>query len=134
MITGTVTTGLGEGAAFVMLQGYREQFREQLGYDPYPGTLNVETDDDAAGVFDSVAPIRIDGWCDGDTSYGPVDCYPVTVRTDDGQRYDVCHAVVPHRSDHDTSTVELIAPENLRDLLGLSDGSTLRVSVVGADG
>src|SRR5438270_8392425 len=38
---GTVVSGMGEGAYYMSLEGYKIQFKEKLGYEPYPGTLNV---------------------------------------------------------------------------------------------
>src|SRR5579884_1631389 len=37
---GNVVQGMGEGAYYLSLEGYRRQFLEKLGYEPYPGTLN----------------------------------------------------------------------------------------------
>src|SRR5918994_4141036 len=42
---GNVISGMGEGAYYMSLEGYRRQFREKLGYEPYPGTLNVRLTD-----------------------------------------------------------------------------------------
>lgn len=40
--SGSVSTGMGDGQWFVSLDGYAKQFRERLGYELFPGTLNVE--------------------------------------------------------------------------------------------
>ena len=37
-----IVSGMGEGAYYMSLKGYRNQFIEKLGYEPYPGTLNVK--------------------------------------------------------------------------------------------
>ena len=39
---GTIVSGMGEGAYYMSLDGYKKQFKEKLGYEPYPGTLNVK--------------------------------------------------------------------------------------------
>ena len=41
-LEGTVFTGLGEGAYYIGRESYRKQFAEKLGFDPYPGTLNLK--------------------------------------------------------------------------------------------
>jgi len=41
---GTVFSGLGEGAYYMSLDGYKEQFVKKLGFSPYPGTLNIRLD------------------------------------------------------------------------------------------
>jgi riboflavin kinase len=43
---GTIFTGLGEGAYYIGKEHYRKQFIEKLGFDPYPGTLNLKLTSD----------------------------------------------------------------------------------------
>lgn len=130
-VVGTVTSGLGRGAAFVALEGYARQFQAVLGYEPYPGTLNLDLSRPATGGFDALDPVRIERWEDGERSFGAVDCYPAAVR---GNGESVAlHVIVPDRTDHDSSTCELISPINLREHFGLSDGAALEVRVGSAD-
>src|SRR5918912_644876 len=42
---GTIVSGMGEGAYYMSLAGYKKQFKEKLGYEPYPGTLHVKLTD-----------------------------------------------------------------------------------------
>lgn len=126
-IAGNVISGFGKGKEFVTLEGYSRQFREELGYEPYPGTLNLELERPVRDRIDRLDPIRIDGWEDGDRSFGVVYCYPASlVDTDESVQL---HVIVPKRTDHDTATLELISPVNLRERLGLSDGSSLVIRV-----
>ncbi|MEM4238834.1 MAG: DUF120 domain-containing protein, partial [Nitrososphaerota archaeon] len=41
VLEGRVFSGMGEGAYYISLPWYRDQIRKKLGFDPYPGTLNV---------------------------------------------------------------------------------------------
>src|SRR3989442_5472768 len=41
VITGTVFTSLSERSYYMSLDGYRKQFISKLGFDPFPGTLNL---------------------------------------------------------------------------------------------
>ena len=41
-ISGTITSGMGEGAYYMSMKGYTKQFKSKLGYIPYPGTLNCQ--------------------------------------------------------------------------------------------
>src|SRR3989475_9838335 len=41
-ISGTVTSGLREGAFYMRQKGYRDQFRKKLWFEPYEGTLNLK--------------------------------------------------------------------------------------------
>jgi riboflavin kinase len=126
-LTGSVTSGFGKGKEFVTLEGYASQFENRLGYEPYPGTLNLVLDSRIDESLSNLTAIRIDGWQDGDSSFGAVDCYPATIPA---AEEDVpVHLIVPDRTDHDTSTIELISPFNLRDRIGLSDETELTVSI-----
>ena len=39
---GRIISGMGEGAYYMSLNEYKKQFKEKLGYEPYPGTLNIK--------------------------------------------------------------------------------------------
>ena len=39
---GRIVSGIGEGRYYTEQKGYVSQFKEKLGFTPYPGTLNVE--------------------------------------------------------------------------------------------
>ena len=41
-VSGKVFSGLGEGAYYISLMGYKKQFISKLGFEPYPGTLNLK--------------------------------------------------------------------------------------------
>ena len=42
IIDGTVVTGLGEGAFFMSMDHYKKEIKNKLGFDAYPGTLNIK--------------------------------------------------------------------------------------------
>jgi len=132
-LVGTVTDGMGEGRHYITLSGYMEQFRSKLGYEPFPGTLNVALT--GAGVRGRSAlsardSVHIEGWEDENRTYGPADCYPASVvALETGEAYDEAHAIVPERTHHDESRLEVIAPDKLRDTLGLTDDEPVAVRV-----
>jgi riboflavin kinase len=133
-LTGTVTSGMGEGRHYISLPGYMSQFRERLDYEPFEGTLNVELSEESVrrrAAMESVDPVPIDGWENEDRTYGPAVCYPATVRTGDGDRYERAHVITPERTHHDEDQLEVIAPEKLRDELELADGDHVTVLVGG---
>lgn len=129
-LTGTVTTGMGNGEHFVSLPGYARQFSERLGYVPFPGTLNLalsERSVDRRRHVDGVKPIPIEEWSDGDVTYGAATCHPVALATASGASWRDAHVIVPDRTDHDERELELVAPVRLRDRLDLADGDELEV-------
>lgn len=118
---GEVTSGAGDGQYFVSLDGYARQFNEKLGYDPYPGTLNVDLGGDVP-AFEPASGVEITAWKDDDRTYGAATCYPVQIAGVAG------HVVIPDRTHHDETTLEIIAAVCLRDELELADGD--RVDVI----
>ncbi len=133
-LQGAVTGGMGEGKHYISLPGYMSQFEERLGYAPFPGTLNVELGPESVrrrGAMESFEPVHIDGWEDEDRTYGPCICYPARVERG-SERYDGAHVIAPERTHHDEDQLELIAPEKLREKLGLDDGDRVTVHVVEA--
>ena len=47
-LTAVVTSGAGQGAHFMALPWVRQSIRELIGFDPYPGTLNLRLTDPEA--------------------------------------------------------------------------------------
>ena len=130
-LTGAVTSGMGEGRHYITLEGYMRQFCERLGYEPFPGTLNIELTDASVrrrSAVGSLDPIPIDGWEDDDRTYGPAVCYPAAIQAEH-DRYEQAHMIAPERTHHDEDQVELIAPDKLRDELALDDGDHVTVTI-----
>jgi riboflavin kinase len=143
-LLGTVTGGMGEGRHYITLPGYMEQFRERLEYEPFPGTLNVDLTEASVrrrGALEAMDPVPIDGWEDEERTYGPAVCYPATITksdpdaggadADDPPAYDGAHVIAPERTHHDEDQLEVIAPDRLRDELGLEDDDHVTVTVRG---
>jgi riboflavin kinase len=132
-LVGTVTSGMGEGRHYISLSGYMEQFRERLEYEPFPGTLNVELSEESVrtrGEIESLSGVPIEGWEDDERTFGPAMCYPAAVEAG-GETCEDAHIIVPERTHHDESQLEVIAPEKLRDELDLADGDELVVRIEG---
>ncbi len=127
-LEGTVFTGLGEGAYYTTKEIYKDQFIEKLGFEPYPGTLNLKltTDYDlkTRQELDAYPAIEIEGFKDEDRTFGAIKCYPVII----GNRIQGA-LISALRSHYDRSVVEILAPVNLRIQLKLRDGQKLKVEV-----
>jgi len=128
-LEGTVFTGLGEGAYYIAREQYRKQFMEKLGFDPYPGTLNLKltTDYDIATrkELEVYPAIEIGGFTSDDRTFGPVKCYPMIIENT------VKGALISAlRSHYDESVLEIIAPVLLRKHLGLKDGRKVKVEIL----
>ncbi|MDY6766450.1 MAG: DUF120 domain-containing protein [Candidatus Nanohaloarchaea archaeon] len=114
---GVVVSGLGRGADYVGMDAYQHRFAETLGFEPFPGTLNLEVDAAAKQRLQETATHhRIEAFSVDGEDYSAVDAYPVTV---DGATAALLEMEV---TDHPASIAELISPVNLREELGLEDG------------
>jgi len=128
-LEGIVFTGLGEGAYYISKERYRSQFIEKLGFDPYPGTLNLKltTDYDVKtrSELEAYPAIEIEGFRSENRTFGSVKCYPAIIENE------VKGAIISAlRSHYDTSIIEVIAPLFLRKQLKLKDGHKVKVEVL----
>jgi riboflavin kinase len=128
-LEGVVFTGLGEGAYYISKERYTKQFIEKLGFEPYPGTLNLKltTDYDVKtrSELEAYPAIEIEGFRNEDRTFGSVKCYPVTIENK------VKGALIlALRSHYDASVIEVIAPVFLRKHLKLKDGHKVKVEVL----
>ncbi len=125
-LRGSVVSGLGEGKFYMSLEGYRKQFMEKLGINPYPGTLNVKINDEYIReriYLEKLPGIIIEGFRNGNRSYGSVKCFKCSIR-------DIpCAMLIIERTHHGPEVVEIVAEKNLRETLGLIDGSEVEIIV-----
>ena len=128
-LEGTVFTGLGEGAYYIGKEHYRKQFIEKLGFEPYPGTLNLKLSGDydikARTELEAYPAIEVEGFKNEDRTFGTVKCYPVLI--DNKVKGALITAL---RSHYDVSVLEIIAPVCLRKQLNLKDGNKVKVEVM----
>jgi riboflavin kinase len=128
-LEGVAFTGLGEGAYYIAIDQYRKQFIEKLGFDPYPGTLNLKltTDYDikTRSELEAYPAIEIEGFRSENRTFGSVKCYPVIIENK------VKGALISAlRSHYDASVIEVIAPVFLRKHLKLKDGHKVKVEIL----
>jgi riboflavin kinase len=127
-LEGEVFSGLGEGAYYIKQDGYRKQFLEKLGFDPYPGTLNVKLTADydikTRQELESYPAIEVEGFKDESRSFGPVKCYPALINNKAKGAW-----IFAFRTHYDSSVMEIIAPQYLRNQLKIEDGQKVKVEV-----
>jgi riboflavin kinase len=128
-LEGVLFTGLGEGAYYVTRDKYRKQFIEKIGFDPYPGTLNIkltsEYDTKARSELETYPGIEVEGFKDESRTFGNVKCYPAVINNK--TKGAVIFAL---RSHYNSSVLEIIAPSYLRNQLKLKDGHKVKVEVL----
>jgi len=127
-LEGTVFTGLGEGAYYISKENYKKQLVEKLGFEPYPGTLNLKLNSDydikTRVELDAYPAVEIQGFQNEDRSFGLVKCYHAII----GNKVKGA-LVTALRTHYDVSVLEIIAPVCLRKQLCLKDGNKVKVEV-----
>lgn len=120
---GAVRTGLGEGAYYMGLPTYQEQFRKKLNMKPYPGTLNLKIDPAEFQQFiEEKRLIPIEGFKTKERSFGGIDAYRVTVNGADSA------LIIPKRTSHDSTMVEIISETYFRSAFKLKDGDRVTIT------
>ena len=125
-IEGELISGLGEGRYYVSIPGYVTQFKERLGFEPYPGTLNIRLD---SAVVETRKKAELHGWVDidgfiaDDRTFGSARCIPCRIN---GYK---CAIIVPGRSHYPDDIIEVISEVRLREKMDLKDGSRVKVEV-----
>lgn len=125
---GKLFQGLGEGGYYIGLDGYKNQFSKLLGYEPFPGTLNIKLessiDVEQKRQLRLREGLRIEGFENGTRTYGGATCYNAVVN---GKHR--AAVLVIDRTHYDDTVLELISPRHLRKELVLKDGDEVVVEV-----
>ncbi len=128
-IRGIVLDGLGQGRAFTQLDWVRQQFRDKLGFDPYPGTLNVRVKD--AGALTSLRARQAIA-IEPAAGYCAAKCLRVRVYRERSRmlngRVDAAW-IIPDVPNYPCDLIELMAPMSLRDALGVRAGDEVKVEI-----
>ena len=127
-LKGKLVSGMGEGAYYMSLKGYTRQFKTKIGYIPFPGTLNVQLDQErylqTISQFDTANGIMIKSFSDGKRTYGWVKCFKATLN-----KTVQCHIIRLERTHHDPHIVELVSVSNIRKTCKLQDGSKVTIKI-----
>jgi len=123
----TVFSGLGEGSYYVSLEGYRRQFREKLGIDPFPGTLNLRIAKEDVILrkrLDKEEGIKIDGFTAENRTFGSAKAFKCKIN---GL---TAFIVIPERTHYPGDVLEVISERKLREALKLKDGDKVELEVI----
>jgi len=122
---GKIISGMKEGTYYTSQEGYKKQFKEKLGFIPYPGTLNIEIDlveKNKLRFLKQEGGFLIDSFDTENRSFGGVKCFKACINKQKTV------LIFPLRG-HYSNILEFIAPVYLRDKLTLQDGDIVEVVV-----
>ena len=122
VLSGVVVRGLGEGTFFMSMQHYRKEIRKKLGFEAYPGTLNLKVEKKQADLLKSIEPIKLSGYKSGTKTFGGATCYKAKIKNINGS------IIVPDLTKH-KDVVEFIAPVHLKSELKLKDGDIIKIEI-----
>lgn len=127
---GHIITGMGEGAYYMSLKGYKQQFKEKLGYEPYPGTLNIKLNSslyvEAKKEMLKYPSINIEGFSDQSRTFGWVKCYPACINNSVNINSSI---LILERTHYDDSIIEIIAPFSIKEQFSLKNGDYIKLKV-----
>lgn len=127
---GVVFSDLGRAGAFLGVDWVREAIRERIGFDPYPGTLNLRPRGDELSRWEevrrngarSVLPSPDPGFCGAFLYEGFLEGWASAA----GPRERVA-VVVPEVKDYPADKLEIIAAVSLKQTRSVRDGDELTV-------
>ncbi|PNX49575.1 MAG: hypothetical protein BV457_01280, partial [Thermoplasmata archaeon M9B1D] len=122
---GIVVSGMGEGRYYTEQTGYVEQFKEKLGFSPYPGTLNVKIElieKNKLRFLKNNQAIEISEFKTRNRTFGAVRCFQAEINGIKGA------IVLPMRS-HYSNVLEFISQTYLREKLEIKDDDEVNIVI-----
>jgi riboflavin kinase len=121
-IQGEIISGDNKGQYFMSLDVYKVQFMGILGFEPFPGTLNLRINTRDAekirGLMEKMDTVK------GKGKFGDVKLIKTKLNDDiEGA------LVFPVRTQHKPEILEFISPLNMRKSLHLQDGDLVTLEI-----
>jgi CTP-dependent riboflavin kinase len=122
-VNGEVISGSGEAAYFTELDWVKQQCREKLGFEPYPGTLNLMVGENELRLISDFAKNSGIKLVPPTSDFCEAICLKVTVG------HIKAAAIIPHIDHYYENTIEILAPIRLKDAMILRDGDKVVVTI-----
>ena len=123
VLNGTVAQGLGEGALYLSMEHYKKEIKNKLGFEAYPGTLNLKVDENQVDLLGKMIAIKINGYKSEDKIFYGAKCFRARVQNISGA------IIIPDRTEH-KGTIEFIAPVHLKSELKIKDNDKIKVELI----
>ena len=120
-VTGKIVSGEKKGAFFTQLDWVQDQCQEKLGFKPFPGTLNLEIEEEKIPHIEALFKRSGIELVPPDSNFCAGQVYPVSIMG-------VAGAILAPAEDvriHGKNIIELIAPTSLKDAMDVGDGDEI---------
>jgi len=126
-MTGIIFSDLGVAASFMSMDWVQVAFKQSLGFEPFPATLNVrpKAADDAATwrrVQTERAGVPL---ASVESGFCKARLYPIQVSNAAGAHKIDAAILIPEVKDYPSDKIEIVAAVRLKDHLGVRDGDAL---------
>ncbi|MBL7056621.1 CTP-dependent riboflavin kinase [Candidatus Woesearchaeota archaeon] len=119
-VRGVVTEGLGEGKFFMSLPRYKKEIMDKLGFDAFPGTLNLRIEKNKSDLLENQNKIVINGFEENGQKFEEVYCFKAKIKNISGA------IIIPEITKH-KNTLEFISDKNLRQELKLENEDNVKI-------
>jgi CTP-dependent riboflavin kinase len=126
VIEGKAVSGKGEAVFFTGLDWVREQCLEKLGFQPFPGTLNLMLSPQSIPVVEALRQAKAVTLIPPDPAFCTARVFPVIVGTIEP----IDAAIIIPEEDvriHGSRIVEVLAPIRLKTALNIRDGDKVTI-------
>ncbi len=123
---GRLIRGRGEGVQFTEVPWVKEAFTRILGFEPYPGTVNLRVDPSEVGDALRVLREAEGHWMPPPEGSGFCAARCFRGRLGTGLKAGL---VIPEVEGYYEDILEILAPVNVQEALGVSEGDALEVEI-----
>ena len=124
-LNGKIVSGVKQGAFFAQLDWFQEQCREQLGFKPYAGTLNLEISTDDVPKIEALEKEAEIEFIPPDSTFCSGKAHPVML---EGIRAAIVFPAAEVRV-HGKNVIEIISDLKLKDALKVDDGNFVTLTI-----
>ena len=122
-VEGIIVKGLGEGAFFMSMPHYKSEIKKKLGFDAYPGTLNLKTTEKEFNSLKNNLSIKINGFKKDNKIFGGAGCRRAKIKNINGA------VIMPDINKH-KDILEFIAPVHIKSTLKVKDGDKIKIELI----
>ena len=123
-LEGIVVRGLGEGSYFMSMKHYKKEIKKKLGFEAYPGTLNIKIKKPTVNIIKKIKSIEIKGYTKQGKEFHGAHCFLAKVKDIKGS------IIMPHKNKHSKDIIEFIAPVHLKSELKIKNGDKVKIEIV----